>query len=63
VPTACNKLERTQQTVSVSQRVLRSQSEAAAAQEMEAQTLLLQAQLEYIQAQDELNEAVGLAVD
>ena len=42
---------------------LRSQSEAAAAQEMEAQTLLLQAQLEYIQAQDELNEAVGLAVD
>jgi outer membrane protein TolC len=39
---------------------LRSQAAAATAQEMEAETLLLQAQLEYIQAQDELSEAVGL---
>lgn len=38
---------------------LRSQAEAAVAQESEAQTLLLQSQLEYAQAQDELNEAIG----
>jgi outer membrane protein TolC len=38
---------------------LRSQNEAAVAQESEAQTLLLQSQLEYAQAQDELNEAIG----
>jgi outer membrane protein TolC len=38
---------------------LRSQAETAAAQESEAQTLLLQSQLEYAQAQDELNEALG----
>ena len=38
---------------------LRSQAEAAVAQEQEAQTLLLQAQLQYAQAQDELNEAKG----
>ena len=38
---------------------LRSQAEAAVAQECEAQTQLLQAQLEYAQAQDELNEAIG----
>jgi len=38
---------------------LRSQAEAAAAKESEAQTQLLQAQLEYAQAGDELNEAIG----
>jgi len=38
---------------------LRSQAEIAVAQESEAQTLLLQSQLEYAQAQDELNEAIG----
>jgi outer membrane protein TolC len=38
---------------------LRSQSDAAAAQEFEAQTLLLQSQLEYAQAQDELTDAIG----
>jgi outer membrane protein TolC len=38
---------------------LPSQAAAAAAQEFEAQTLLLQSQLEYAQAQDELTEAVG----
>ena len=38
---------------------LRSQAELAAAQELEAQTLLLQSQLEYAQAQDELTEAIG----
>jgi outer membrane protein TolC len=38
---------------------LRSQAEAAVAQESEAQTLLLQSQLEYAQAQDELNQAIG----
>jgi outer membrane protein TolC len=38
---------------------LRSQSEVAVAQELEAQTLLLQSQLEYAQAQDELTQAIG----
>jgi outer membrane protein TolC len=38
---------------------LRSQAEAAEAQESEAQSVLLQSQLEYVQAQDELNEAMG----
>ena len=38
---------------------LRSQADAAAAQEFEAQTLLLQSQLEYAQAQDELTNAIG----
>ena len=38
---------------------LRSQADAAAAQELEAQTLLLQSQLEYAQAQDELTNAIG----
>jgi len=38
---------------------LRSQADAAAAQEFEAQTLLLQSQLEYAQAQDELTAAIG----
>jgi len=38
---------------------LRSQAEGAVAEESQAQTLLLQSQLEYAQAQDELNEAIG----
>src|ERR1700751_1355338 len=38
---------------------LRSQADAAAAQEFEAQTFLLQSQLEYAQAQDELTDAIG----
>jgi outer membrane protein TolC len=38
---------------------LRSQAEVAVAQESEAQTGLLQSQLEYAQAKDELNEAIG----
>ena len=38
---------------------LHSQAEAAVAQSSEAQTLLLQSQLEYAQAQDELNVAMG----
>ena len=38
---------------------LRSQADAAAAQEFEAQTLLLQSQLEYAQAEDELTDAIG----
>lgn len=38
---------------------LRSQADAAAAQEFGAQTVLLQSQLEYAQAQDELNNAIG----
>ena len=42
---------------------LRSQAEAAVAQESEAKTLLLQSQLEYAQAQDELNEAIGRSPD
>jgi len=42
---------------------LRSQAEVAMAQESEAQTGLLQSQLEYAQAQDELNEAIGQIAD
>ena len=38
---------------------LPSQADAAAAQELEAQTLLLQSQLEYAQAEDELTDAIG----
>lgn len=38
---------------------LRSQAEAAVAQQSEAQTMLLQSQLQYAEAQDELNEAIG----
>ena len=38
---------------------LRSQADAATAQEFEAQTLLLQSELEYAQAQDELTDAIG----
>jgi outer membrane protein TolC len=38
---------------------LHSQAEAAVAQESEAQTMLLQSQLEYTQANDELNEFIG----
>ena len=38
----------------------RPQATAAAVQEFEAQTLLLQSQLDYTQAQDELNQAIGL---
>jgi len=38
---------------------LRSQADAAATQELEAQTTLLQSQLEYAQAQDELTDAIG----
>lgn len=38
---------------------LQSQSDSAVAQEFEAKTSLLQSQLSYIQAQDELTEAIG----
>jgi outer membrane protein TolC len=38
---------------------LRSQVDSAAARELEAKTLLLQSQLEYIQANDEMTEATG----
>jgi outer membrane protein TolC len=38
---------------------LRSQADAATAQEFAAQTMLLQSQLEYAQAQDELTNAIG----
>jgi outer membrane protein len=40
---------------------LRSQSDAATAHELDAKTLLLQAQLDYIQARDEMTEAIGQA--
>jgi outer membrane protein TolC len=79
VQTAYNKLERTQQMLSVSEellatrtessRVLRqelahgaalsSQAHLAVAQEFDAKTLLLQSQLEYTQAYDELVHAIG----
>src|SRR4029077_631934 len=38
---------------------LRSQSDMAAARELEAKTLFLQSQLDYIQANDEMTEAMG----
>jgi outer membrane protein TolC len=38
---------------------LRSQADAATAHEMEAKTILLQSQLDYIQARDEMTEAMG----
>jgi outer membrane protein TolC len=38
---------------------LGSQSDLAAARELEAKTLFLQSQLEYIQAKDEMTEAIG----
>jgi outer membrane protein TolC len=38
-----------------------SQADAATAQEFEAQTLLLQSQLDYAQANDELNDVIGQA--
>src|SRR5215469_10926021 len=38
---------------------LPSQAKAAVAQELDAQTQLLQSQLEYAEANDELNEAIG----
>jgi outer membrane protein TolC len=38
---------------------LRSQAAAAEARELEAKTLFLQSQLEYIQANDEMTEAMG----
>src|SRR5882762_643586 len=41
--------------------VLRSQAEGAVAQELEARALLLQSQLDYVQARDELTEATGHA--
>ena len=40
-------------------RSLRSQADSAAAHELEAKTLLLQSQLDYIQARDEMIEAMG----
>jgi len=40
---------------------LRSQVDWAAAHELDAKTLLLQSQLDYIQAQDELTESMGIA--
>ena len=79
VETAYNKLERTQQMMTVSEEVvalrvesnrvqqqelsrgavLISQAEMATAQEYDAKTLLLQSQLNYVQAQDELMHAMG----
>ena len=79
VETTYNKLEQTQQMLTVSQELLaarrearrvsaqglqqgtylRSHADAAVAQESEAQTQLLQSQLEYAQALNELNEVIG----
>jgi len=42
---------------------LRSQSDAATAHELDAKTLLLQSQLDYIQARDEMTEAMGQTPD
>ena len=79
VQTAYNKLERTQQMLSVSEELLAtrtessrvlhqelahgaalgSQADMAVAQEFDAKTLLLQSQLDYTQANDELIHAIG----
>jgi outer membrane protein TolC len=79
VQTAYNRLERTQQMLSVSEELLAtrtessrvlqqerahgaalsSQADTAVAQEFDAKTLLLQSQLEYTQANDELIHAIG----
>ena len=79
VQTTYNKLERTQQMLSVSEELLAtraessrvlqqqlvhgaalsSQADMALAQEFDAKTLLLQSQLEYTQANDELIHAIG----
>jgi len=40
---------------------LQSQVDSAAAHELDARTLLLQSQLDYIQAEDEMTEAMGIA--
>jgi len=40
--------------------VLQSQADNAVAQKFDAETSLLQAQLDYIQAHDEMTEAMGL---
>src|SRR6202040_2401287 len=40
---------------------LQSQVDAATAHELDAKTLLLQSQLDYIQAEDEMTEAMGIA--
>jgi outer membrane protein TolC len=42
---------------------LQSQLDAATAHELDAKTLLLQSQLDYIQARDEMTEAMGLRPD
>jgi outer membrane protein TolC len=42
---------------------LRSQSDAATTHELDAKTLFLQAQLDYIQARDEMTEAIGQTPD
>ena len=39
---------------------LKAQTDAAAAQELDARTMLLQSQLDYIQAHDEMTQAMGL---
>jgi outer membrane protein TolC len=81
VETALNKLDRTNEMVSVSEQVvalrdessrvtaqkllrgeaLQSDADAAAAQELNAKALLLQSQLGYAQAHDELLQAMGVA--
>jgi hypothetical protein len=38
---------------------LTSQADASAAHELDAKTMLLQSQLDYIQARDEMTEAMG----
>jgi hypothetical protein len=40
---------------------LQSQADAGVAQELDAKTMLLAAQLDYVQAHDELLEAMGMA--
>ncbi|MGC2016833.1 MAG: hypothetical protein WA657_13430, partial [Candidatus Acidiferrales bacterium] len=39
---------------------LSSQADSAVAQQLDAQTQLLESQLDYVQARDELNQAMGI---
>jgi outer membrane protein TolC len=83
VLTAYNKLERTRETLKVSEELLtyrtearrvlaeqqqkgaalRSQLDTAAARELDAKTMLLQSQLQSIEAQDEMTQAMGFTPD
>src|SRR5271154_6908355 len=63
VEMALNKLDRTKEMVDVSEQLLalRTESSRVTAQQLDAKALLLQSQLGYVQAHDELLQAMGVA--